>query len=144
MKIEPAVVIAWLLRYTESKETRAALNNLNYDNDIANDVAFLLDTMNLLNLSKETVNLDEKLMLAAVNLTKNPYRRIQLAQIYVPLFNYFGFNKPIGEHLVQYEVKFYNGEEVMAKYNVPPGPLLGQMIRQFQTDDYLLSLSGQG
>lgn len=138
-KPDPAVVIAWLLRYCSVDQVGTVLNKLNYSNEIVNDVVFLLEVFPLLSAGSVD-NRDERLVLAAINLTKNNHRRLQLLHFLRPMSQYFGYDSIVSGHLVNYEVKFYDGNELMDQYKLAPGPELGKLIRKLYLRDYLESL----
>lgn len=142
LRIDPAIVIAWILRHNDSKEVKTALNRLNYPSEVYDDVAFLIETKDLFNEARAEDNRCEKLMLQALNMTRNPHRRTQLGQIIPLLFDYIDFDPHVMFHLVSHEVKHYDGVEVMKKWSIPQGPALGKFIRQLQTHDYNESLMG--
>ena len=127
----PKAVLALLLRKNGTpQQVRAKLNQLNYSNEITDEVAFLLRSW------QATQNPTPEAMSAlAQDMAKKPDRRGDFQQ--------FGslvhpeVDPHHWAHLAGYQPPVFSGEEIMQQHGITaPGPEIGRIQRQKQADSY--------
>ncbi len=116
------VLLSRLLKGNSIETLRKKLNELKYSADEIKGIAFLIS---MLKLDIDTAYLLKKLQ--------------QTSGISDDQIRYFGANEGMSSQLLDTFEEFrlsVTGPEAMAKFNIGPGPQLGQAIQQMETDKF--------
>lgn len=116
------VLLSRLLKGNSIETLRKKLNELKYSADEIKGIAFLIS---MLKLDIDTAYLLKKLQ--------------QTSGISDDQIRYFGANEGMSSQLLDAFEEFrlsVTGPEAMAKFNIGPGPQLGQAIQQMETDKF--------
>lgn len=116
------VLLSRLLKGNSIETLRKKLNELKYSADEIKGIAFLIS---MLKLDIDTAYLLKKLQ--------------QTSGISDDQIRYFGANEGMSSQLLDAFEEFrlsVTGPEAMARFNIGPGPQLGQAIQQMETDKF--------
>lgn len=128
----PVVVLAALYRRNGNpREIRTALMKHHWPNEVTDEVQYLLHVWNIMGSPRDIAGLTP----LAEKITLRPERREHV--------ELFGKVLPPDEvcqkdwsHFAQYVPQKFDGDVVMSRYGLQPGPELGQKISELQRDRY--------
>ena len=126
----PVVVLAMMLRNNPHDVVRNKLNELNWPNEISDEVSFLLK---LTNVVEHWAHTDAShLVKCAVHLTNE--RRMNVKVYGLILHN--DVDLDVWKHFENYEAPFYSGEYIEKEFGIAPGPEMGKKQRELQLTHY--------
>jgi len=125
------VVLSILLKNKQNKikNIKRILKTLKYNNNEIYNIVLNIKIIRILTIKNGFI--DFNVIFNIVKYFKKANPNIEIME---SVFNNLGYNKEILKHIIEFEFSV-TGENVMEKFNIKPGPKLGNKIKELEIDN---------